>query len=319
MEKMWAGRFLKALDKSADDFNSSIHFDKKLYKHDIRGSIEHATMLHSVGILKKNELDAIIDGLTSILSDLEEGNLCFDDNAEDIHMFVEAELTKRIGDAGKKLHTARSRNDQVALDLRLYMRDEANEVKELIAKLTTALLNKAKENLLVNYAAEKVLAGAQAATEAEAKAFYDEHPEEFKSGESVTASHILVDTEESALNILADIKAGKISFEDAAKTYSSCPSKENGGSLGEFTRGQMVPEFDAAAFAMAEGEISEAPVKTQFGYHLIKLTAKKESNTVPFDEVKEGVKNMLSEDKKRRALDSKLNQLKILYPVDYAL
>ena len=182
-----------------------------------------------------------------------------------------------------------------------------------------ARLNKAKENLLVNYAAEKVIASAQGASESEAKAFYDANPDQFKSGESVTASHILVDTEEAALNILADIKAGKISFEDAAKTYSSCPSKENGGSLGEFTRGQMVPEFDAAAFAMAEGEISETPVQTQFGYHLIKLTAKKESNVIPFDEVKEGVKNMLSEDKKRRALDSKINQLKILYPVDYAL
>ena len=119
MDKMWAGRFEGALDKLADDFNSSIHFDNKLYKHDIHGSIEHATMLHGVGILTKDELDKIIDGLTSILEDIECGALDFDYGAEDIHMFVEAELTKRIGDAGKKLHTARSRNDQVALDLRL--------------------------------------------------------------------------------------------------------------------------------------------------------------------------------------------------------
>ena len=143
---MWAGRFEKALDKMADDFNSSIHFDKKMYKQDIRGSIEHATMLCSVGILTEAELDSITDGLCSILDDLNCGKLTFDENAEDIHMFVEAELTKRIGDAGKKLHTARSRNDQVALDLRLYMRDEAKDVIALLKKLISALLEQAKEN-----------------------------------------------------------------------------------------------------------------------------------------------------------------------------
>ena len=146
MDKMWAGRFEGALDKLADDFNSSIHFDNKLYKHDIHGSIEHATMLHGVGILTKEELDKIIDGLSSILEDIECGALDFDYGAEDIHMFVEAELTKRIGDAGKKLHTARSRNDQVALDLRLYMREEAIGVVELLYKLISALLGKANEN-----------------------------------------------------------------------------------------------------------------------------------------------------------------------------
>ena len=146
MEKLWAGRFEKALDKTADDFNSSIHFDKKLYKHDIRGSIEHAAMLRSVGILTQDEMERIIDGLSSILSDLESGELEFDYDAEDIHMFVEAELTSRIGDAGKKLHTARSRNDQVALDLRLYMREEAMGVVDLLYKLIGALLEQAKKN-----------------------------------------------------------------------------------------------------------------------------------------------------------------------------
>ena len=146
MEKMWAGRFEKALDKSADDFNSSIHFDKKMYAHDIKGSIEHATMLSSVGILTAEELTKITDGLLGILDDLNSGALAFDENAEDIHMFVEATLTARIGDAGKKLHTARSRNDQVALDLRLYMRDKAAEVIDLLKKLTETVLSKAKEN-----------------------------------------------------------------------------------------------------------------------------------------------------------------------------
>ena len=146
MDKMWAGRFEKALDKTADDFNSSIHFDKKMYKQDITGSMKHATMLCKVGILTESELGEITGGLAAILADLNNGTLAFDDNAEDIHMFVEAELTKRIGDTGKKLHTARSRNDQVALDLRLYMRDEANDVIAMLKELIGATLEQAKAN-----------------------------------------------------------------------------------------------------------------------------------------------------------------------------
>ena len=146
MDKMWAGRFEKSLDKMADDFNSSIHFDKKMYKQDIKGSLEHASMLCAVGILTPAELDSITEGLTSILDDLNNGSLPFDLDAEDIHMFVEAELTKRIGDTGKKLHTARSRNDQVALDLRLYMRDEAKDIIELLKELIGSLLKQIKEN-----------------------------------------------------------------------------------------------------------------------------------------------------------------------------
>ena len=144
---MWAGRFEKALDKLADDFNSSIHFDKKLYKHDIEGSMKHATMLSAVGILTEDELAKILEGLASILADIESGALDFDENAEDIHMFVEAELTKRIGDTGKKLHTARSRNDQVALDLRLYMRDAADEISEMIRSLISVIVKLAEENV----------------------------------------------------------------------------------------------------------------------------------------------------------------------------
>ena len=146
MDKMWAGRFDKALDKVADDFNSSIHFDKKMYKQDIRGSMEHASMLCKVGILTAEELGQITEGLASILDDLVNGTLAFDDNAEDIHMFVEAELTKRIGDTGKKLHTARSRNDQVALDLRLYMRDEVTDIIAMLKELIGAILEQARAN-----------------------------------------------------------------------------------------------------------------------------------------------------------------------------
>ncbi len=144
MEKMWAGRFQKALDKEADDFNSSIHFDCKMYKQDITGSMKHAAMLAMQGIISDDDCDKITAGLQSILDDLNSGDLAFDMDAEDIHMFVESELTKRIGDVGKRLHTARSRNDQVAVDIRLFLRDETNEIIVLVKKLLAAILSQAK-------------------------------------------------------------------------------------------------------------------------------------------------------------------------------
>ena len=119
---MWAGRFSKELDSVADDFNSSIRFDSRMYRQDIRGSMAHASMLAARRIISDEDCEKILDGLESILDDIESGVLKIDMAAEDIHMFVESELTKRIGDAGKRLHTARSRNDQVALDLRLYLK-----------------------------------------------------------------------------------------------------------------------------------------------------------------------------------------------------
>ena len=149
MEKMWAGRFEKALNKEADDFNSSIHFDCKMYKQDIRGSMEHAAMLAACNIITENESLQIIDGLQTVLDDIDSGALPIDENAEDIHMFVEAVLTERIGDVGKKLHTARSRNDQVALDLRLYLRDESEELIELLYSIIETVTKKAEENAAV--------------------------------------------------------------------------------------------------------------------------------------------------------------------------
>ena len=146
MEKMWAGRFAKELNKEADDFNSSIHFDCKMYKQDITGSMKHATMLAIQKIITDDDCDKILAGLQSILDDLDSGALKFDMDAEDIHMFVESELTKRIGDVGKKLHTARSRNDQVAVDIRLYLRDETEEIIPLIKNLLAAILSVAKDN-----------------------------------------------------------------------------------------------------------------------------------------------------------------------------
>ncbi|MBR2387557.1 MAG: argininosuccinate lyase [Clostridia bacterium] len=149
MEKMWSGRFLKELDSFADDFNSSIHFDSRMYAQDIKGSIAHASMLAKQGIITESDLAEIIDGLTSILDDINSGKLEIDMAAEDIHMFVESELTKRIGDTGKKLHTARSRNDQVALDIRLYLRDKCEEIVELIKELALTVADKAEENKTV--------------------------------------------------------------------------------------------------------------------------------------------------------------------------
>ena len=145
MEKMWAGRFQKALDKQADDFNSSIHFDSRMFRQDITGSMAHASMLSAKNIISKEDSDLIIATLEVILEDLESGKLEFDLACEDIHMFVESELTKRIGDVGKRLHTARSRNDQVAVDIRLYLRDETEEIISLIKKLIAAICEKAEQ------------------------------------------------------------------------------------------------------------------------------------------------------------------------------
>ena len=144
---MWDGRFKKSIDKKTNDFNSSIHFDKRMYKQDILGSVAHSKMLAKQGIISKEDGEVIEKELFQILEDLENNKLEFDYNAEDIHMFVESVLTKRIGDIGKKLHTARSRNDQVALDLRMYLKDEIKEITNLIKEFITTLLNKAEENL----------------------------------------------------------------------------------------------------------------------------------------------------------------------------
>jgi len=179
-------------------------------------------------------------------------------------------------------------------------------------------LNLMRDQLLTSYASEKVLRGITA-SDAEVEAYYNEHKAELVSEESVSASHILVDTEDTALEILKKIRAGEISFADAAKEYSSCPSKENGGSLGEFGRGQMVPEFDTKVFEMKPGEITDVPVKTQFGYHIIKLDSKNEAHEIPFAEIKDRLKDALVSEKQKAAYESKINQLKILYPVDIQL
>lgn len=147
MNTMWAGRFQKQLNGRVNDFNSSIHFDCRMYKQDIQGSIAHATMLGQCGIIPEQDAALICQTLEEILHDLNEGTLAFDMSAEDIHMFIEGELTARIGDVGKRLHTARSRNDQVALDLRLYLRDEITELKALVCNLLEVICNKAEQHV----------------------------------------------------------------------------------------------------------------------------------------------------------------------------
>jgi len=144
MAKMWAGVTDGATEQIADDFNSSIHFDSRMYRQDITGSMAHAAMLAGKGIITQNDADQLIDGLAGILNDLDSGALEFDMSCEDIHMFVEQVLTQRLGDVGKKLHTARSRNDQVALDIRMYLRAEIDEITELVKALIAAVTNKAE-------------------------------------------------------------------------------------------------------------------------------------------------------------------------------
>lgn len=145
--QLWGARFSKELDDQVNDFNSSIRFDATFYQEDIQGSMAHATMLGETGIIPKEDAKMIVTELEKIKEEIENGKLQIDETAEDIHMFIEGELTKRIGDIGKKLHTARSRNDQVTLDLKLYLRNQIEEIEKIVKKLIGALCEKAEENL----------------------------------------------------------------------------------------------------------------------------------------------------------------------------
>ncbi len=154
MAKMWEGVTGAVTDKLADDFNSSISFDYKLYKHDILGSMAHASMLAAQNIIAAADAEILIDGLQTVLDDIESGKLQFDPNCEDIHMFVEQVLTERVGEVGKKLHTARSRNDQVALDLRMYLKDQSNVIIAALKRLVSVITDKAEEyksNIMPGY------------------------------------------------------------------------------------------------------------------------------------------------------------------------
>lgn len=171
-----------------------------------------------------------------------------------------------------------------------------------------------KDELLYQYAVSKVFERVKVSDE-EVRKFFDEHPDQFVGQNTVSASHILLSDETQANELLTKIKANEISFEDAAKQYSSCPSSAKGGYLGEFGPGQMVPEFDEACFTMEVGEI-KGPVKTQFGYHLIRLDSKNDAKPATFNEAKSAIIAHLTNEKRQQAYQSKINQLKIMFPVD---
>lgn len=170
-----------------------------------------------------------------------------------------------------------------------------------------------KVNLLKDYAVNKIISKVEA-TEEEASKYYAENKDSFNKPESVTASHILVDNEDKANEIIEELNNG-LSFEEAAKNYSSCPSKDAGGNLGEFSKGQMVPEFEEAAFSMEEGRISQ-PVKSQFGYHIIKVTNKSTEGTSTFEDVKDQIIKQVSLMKQQSLYMEKINDLKVKFPVE---
>ena len=174
-------------------------------------------------------------------------------------------------------------------------------------------LNEIGKQLATEIVVNEILSGA-VVSEDEAKEYYDSNKEQFNKGETVIAKHILVDSKEKCEDIKNEIASGKISFEDAAVKESTCPSKENGGSLGEFGRGMMVPEFEEAAFKLNIGELSE-PVQTQFGYHLIKVEAKKPAEVLEFEKVKAQVINMLTQQAQQKAYINAVNDLQARYEV----
>ena len=227
------------------------------------------------------------------------------------------EFIANLGQRGQAYNTPEGRaailnqlvaNKLLLLDARKNLLEMELEFKAQLAKF--------KESLLVSYATEKAIS-AVTISDREVEEYYNANSERFMGEEAVSASHILVETEEEAREIYGRIASGESTFEEEALAHSTCPSKANGGNLGEFGRGQMVPEFDKAVFEMEVGEITSEPVKTQFGYHLIKLNEKKDAAVTPLEEIREELKNVLLDEKKHQAYESKINQLKILFPVDY--
>ena len=226
------------------------------------------------------------------------------------------EFLAELGQRGQGYNTPEGRKailEQI-ISSKLLLLDARHNLLETEAEFK-AELAKLRENLLINYAGNKVLASVKVSEE-DVKKYYEDNLDKFKQGETVNADHILVDSEEKALEILAKIESGETSFADAAKEHSSCPSGQRGGNLGDFGRGQMVPEFDKAVFELEVGEISKTPVKTQFGYHLIKLNSKSEASVMPYEQIAPQLSEMVLNEKRREAYERKINQLKILYPVE---
>ncbi len=233
---------------------------------------------------------------------------------EDVSLFLE-----NLGPRGQGYNNPEGRKvilEQV-INNKLLLLDAKRNLLEA-DPVFKAELARLRDNLLVSFAAEKTFASVSV-SDKDVEEYYENNKDSFVAEASVNASHILVDTEAEALEILAKINAGEISFEDAAAKHSKCPSKANGGNLGDFGKGQMVPEFDKKVFEMQVGEVTDTPVKTQFGYHLIKLISKKDAEIMPFAELAPELKEALLAEKRHAAYESRINQLKILYPVDLTI
>lgn len=228
---------------------------------------------------------------------------------------VEAAASRMSSARGRNFNTPEGRQavlEQLIVQ-KLFLADARRSMLEYDPQFK-AQLAQVKDELLYQFAVTKALEKVKV-TEEEIKQFYDENPDQFMGEPTVSASHILVDSEEKAQELLAAIKNGEITFEDAAMQHSSCPSKARGGSLGQFGHGQMVPEFDAVCFAMEVGAI-EGPVKTQFGYHLIRLDGKQEAAPVSLQDAHDMIHEHLMAEKSQKAYQSRINQLKLVYPVD---
>ncbi len=225
------------------------------------------------------------------------------------------ELILSMGQRGQALNNPQGRAMvlEQLIARRLFLADALRNLYEREPAFKEQL-RQVREQLLIQYAMNKAVENVKISDE-EVRKYFDEHADQFAGQPMVSASHILVDNEVKAHSILKQIREGEITFEEAARQHSSCPSSAEGGNLGEFGRGQMVPEFDQAVFSMQVGEI-KGPVKTQFGYHLIRLDDKKQSEPLSFDQVKQQLGAQLLEEKRQKAFESKVNQLKILFPVD---
>lgn len=235
-----------------------------------------------------------------------------------LRTITDADVTEAIlslGPRGQDYDNPRGRQimlEQI-INKELVLMDARKNLYERDAEFK-AELEKLKNELLANFYVEKLLRDVKV-SEDEGKKFFEEHRDEFQGQETVEASHILVESEEKARDVKQKIQGGEMSFEEAAKAFSTCPSSQKGGDLGKFSRGQMVPEFEEAAFTQEIGTVGDV-VQTQFGYHLILVRNKEEAKAPEYAQIREQIQQQVLAEKQRKAYESKMNQLRILYPVD---
>lgn len=231
---------------------------------------------------------------------------------------TEADVSReiaRMGQRGQNYNTPQGRAMvlEQLINKRLFLLDAQRNLYEREPAFKEQL-QAVKEEMLTGYAMQKAVERVRV-TDEEVKKYYEENKDKFVSGTTFNASHILVESEDKANELLDQIRAGEITFEDVARRFSTCPSGKQGGELGDFTSGQMVPEFENACAAMEPGQTT-GPVKTQFGYHIIRLNKKEEGGDVKFADIREELTEALRSEKQQAAYQSRINQLKLLYPVD---